>query len=67
MMSDHRVVGAAFAVITTAVPDALMQPVEKILIAMVTALLTGICYRIGTLIAEKIRDRGRRPTDRPDE
>ncbi len=65
MLSDHRLVGAAFAVITSAVPDAMASPIEKIIIAVMTAFITGMAYKGGMLLTEWLRDRSGRPTESP--
>ena len=42
--------GAAFAVITAALPDWAMDFTEKLVLSVVTAFLTGVAFRAGGIL-----------------
>ncbi len=41
------------------------SPIEKIIIAVMTAFITGMAYKGGMLFTEWLRDRSRRSTESP--
>ncbi len=55
--NSHHTAAAFFTVVCTLIPDWLIGPAEKLLLAGVTALVTGFCYRAGTFLWERLRPR----------
>lgn len=53
---SHKLVGAAFAVVSSAVPSWLLDTGTKVAVAVVTAFLTGIAYQAGRRMMEKKDD-----------
>ena len=53
--NSHHTVGVAFAAIAAIVPDWLLSTGEKLVVAVVTAFLTGMAYKLGQVVFSKIR------------
>lgn len=52
---SYKLVGAGYAVLVSTVPEWLMSTAMKLVIAIVTAFLTGLAYRAGGALMDKLR------------
>jgi hypothetical protein len=52
---DHgAVVGLSLATVGAVIPESWIDPIEKIAIAAIIALVSGFLYRLGSRIADKL-------------
>lgn len=53
--NEHRLVGAGFGIVSAVIPDALIDPLQKLVIAALVALLSGFCYAAGGWLWSRLK------------
>lgn len=55
LTSESKMFGAGSAVLASVIPDGVMEPLSKLLLAAVIALVSGFCYAAGQYLWSKIK------------